>query len=134
MTYFAPSGHLIFVNAGHPPPLLKRQGSSTWELLDAKTPGILRETSTQIKVGIKNLPLGVINTTQYEQLAIKINPGDRVCAYTDAFSESRHPEKGLVGSARLASVMDQAFNENNLDHAQALLDTLELQPMTITRS
>lgn len=127
MTYFAPSGHLIFVNAGHPPPLLKREGSSTWELLDANTPGILRETSTQIKVGIKNLPLGVINTTQYEQLAIKINRGDRVCAYTDAFSESRHPQKGLVGSSGLASVMDQAFNENNLDHAQALLESLDEQ-------
>lgn len=125
MTYFAPSGHLIFVNAGHPPPLFNREGSSNWELLDAKTPGILRETSTQVKVGIKNLPLGVINSTQYEQLAIKINPGDRVCAYTDAFSEARHPERGLMGSSGLAGIMDRAFNENNSNHALAVLNRLE---------
>ncbi len=125
MTYYAPSGHLILVNAGHPPPLLRRSDSNEWITLDQSTPGAIRETSNQVKVGIKNLPLGVIGSTQYEQIAIKINQGDRLCAYTDAFTEAQHDDGRLLGTQGLAETLNQSHSNDDPDHAASVLTNIQ---------
>lgn len=125
MTYFAPSGHLIFVNAGHPPPLMRRAGTNTWFAIDQDTPGVLTTTSNQIKVGIKNLPLGVIRSTEYEQIAININEGDLVCAYTDAFTEAQRPDGKLLGTQGLADALEQALTSAPSDTAAAVVQEIE---------
>ena len=105
MTYYAPSGHLVMVNAGHPPPLLKRSGSPVWEALTSESHGAISQTSREVRVGLMNLPLGVISSTQYEQYAIKINPGDRLCAFTDAYSEAANSEGRMLGLEGLARML-----------------------------
>jgi serine phosphatase RsbU (regulator of sigma subunit) len=115
-TYFAPTDHLIVCNAGHPRPLLYRAGKDTWELLDASTPGVLASReSSGTPVGIANLPLGVLNPTDYEQFALHLQPGDIVVLYTDALIEASRPdspaaqlgERGLVELARGLSAAER---------------------------
>jgi phosphoserine phosphatase RsbU/P len=125
MTYFAPSGHLILVNAGHPPPLLRRADSDEWHPINQSMPGVLRETSNQVKVGIKNLPLGVISSTQYEQIAIKLNKGDRICAYTDAFTEAQHDNGTLLGTHGLAETLNRSHSHEDSDHAVSVLSDIQ---------
>lgn len=111
MTYFSPSKHLILVNAGHPPPLILRPGSGEWVPLDSSAPEAITETSKEVRVGVVNLPLGVINSTDYEQIAFALQPGDRVCAYTDAFTEatdSNGNQIGVNGFAALLNGIDPA--------------------------
>ncbi len=125
MTYYAPSGHLIFVNAGHPPPMMRRAGTTNWFPIDQNTPGVLKSTSSEIKIGIKNLPLGVINSTQYEQIAIKINEGDLVCAYTDAFTEAQRPDGKLLGTQGLAEVLEASISTGASDTAATVVREIE---------
>lgn len=105
MTYYAPSGHLIFINAGHPPPLLSKDGGGSWISMDQSDPEVLSQPSRDLRVGIKNLPLGVIRSTEYEQLAIKIGPGDLVCAYTDGYIEAQDVKGRLLGVEGLKGVL-----------------------------
>ncbi|PCI11472.1 hypothetical protein COB72_00695 [bacterium] len=118
MTYFAPTGHLIFVNAGHPPPLLCRAGADQWIPIDQDTDGIMKQSSRDLRVGIKNLPLGVIGSTDYEQIAIKINEGDRICAYTDAYIEAQSPDGKLLGVDGLAQILAATYQSAATSNTQ----------------
>lgn len=107
MTYFSQTGHLILVNAGHPPPLIQRAGETRWIPIDADAPGVLTQTCKDVRVGFMNLPLGVIGDTEYEQIAIPIREGDRVCAYTDAYSESVKPDGRQLGVNGLSALLER---------------------------
>ena len=107
-TYFAQSGHLILVNAGHPPPLILRQGKPVWEPIYMESEFVVRQTSKTVKVGLKNLPLGVIQDTDYEQIAIPLSQGDRVCLYTDAYMESSTSENEQIGVDGLTQLLSDA--------------------------
>ncbi len=84
-TYWAPERAFLFVNAGHPRPLLSR-GGGPWEPLDRDSPRVARRAE---KAGLTNLPLGVIGETGYEQLAVTLEVGDRILLYTDFAVEAR---------------------------------------------
>jgi len=131
MTYNAPSGHLVFVNAGHPPPLLCRAGSDQWIPIDQDADGALTEPTHELRVGNRNLPLGIIGSTQYEQIAIKLNPGDRVCAFTDGFTEAKSETNELLGTDGLASILStfgsQMTDLTASDFAGAILREIQSQ-------
>lgn len=122
-TYFAPTDHLIICNAGHPRPLLYRAARNTWELLDGKSPdAIATSRSEGADVGIANLPLGILEPTDYQQFAIRMEPGDLVILYTDALIEAAEVrgvggrqlgESGLLALARglSSSEREDAANE-----------------------
>jgi len=105
ITYYAPSGHLIFVNAGHPPPMICRADTKEWVPINHDTPEIIKHTSKEVRVGVKNLPLGVIDSTEFEQVALKVNSGDRICAYTDAFIEAQKKTGELLGINGFANLL-----------------------------
>ena len=111
-TYYAPSGYLIFVNAGHPPPLICHAGSSSWTPINHSTPSILKHTTKEVRVGMRNLPLGIINTTQYEQVALKIGTGDRICAYTDAYIEAQRDDGQLLGIEGFTQILSSITTES----------------------
>jgi serine phosphatase RsbU (regulator of sigma subunit) len=127
MTYFAPTGHLIFVNAGHPPPLLKRAGSSDWIQINQSTRGVLSNPTKELRPGIKNLPLGIISSTEYEQLAIKIEHDDIICAYTDAFIEAQHSNGSLLGVQGLTDVLSKLNINSKANISKGVLDELTNQ-------
>lgn len=101
-TYWAPTDHLVVCNAGHPRPLWYKARERRWVLMDEEgaLPAGARDT------GIRNLPLGVIDPTDYTQAAYKLDPGDIVVLYTDSIIEAKAPggellgEEGLLGVAR----------------------------------
>jgi len=111
MTYFAQTGHLILVNAGHPPPLMQRAGETSWFPFETDADEVLTQNTREGKAGIKNLPLGIIGGTEYEQIAIPMRPGDRVCLYTDAYSESAYPDGEQIGVIGLAKLLEQASEQ-----------------------
>ena len=85
--------------AGHPPPLLLRQGAVTE--LDTR-PGIL-------------LALPILLGVGYERLEMQMQPGDRLLFYTDGFYEVNHPEragKGLLGGEELGRLFGEVVDQN----------------------
>jgi serine phosphatase RsbU (regulator of sigma subunit) len=91
-TYWAPTDHLILTCAGHPRPLLYRAADRSWSTLDDHQP-----PPDAAAVGIRNLPLGVIDDTEYGQTAVPLGPGDAVVLYSDAFIEARPPGGRQLG-------------------------------------
>ncbi len=78
-TFFEPSRRLTVCNAGHPRPLLYRASKRRWNFLGheesaGKTP--------------RNIPLGLIDLSEYEQFDVELESGDCVLSYTDALIES----------------------------------------------
>jgi serine phosphatase RsbU (regulator of sigma subunit) len=66
------TGELCGANAGHLPALIRRRGGAV-ERWDAAT----------------SLPLGVAEDTQFEQDAIRLDPGDALLLFTDGLVERR---------------------------------------------
>jgi serine phosphatase RsbU (regulator of sigma subunit) len=80
--------------AGHPPPLLLRDGAVT-EL--ETRPGIL-------------LALPILLGVGYERIEMQLQPGDRLLFYTDGFYEINDPvhgQKGLLGGDELARLFGE---------------------------
>lgn len=115
MTYFAPSRHLILVNAGHPPPLIRRRGTVAWVPLESRSPEAITRPCKEVRVGLTNLPLGVITSTAYEQIAFKLNPGDQVCAYTDAYIEALNPDGVQIGVEGFAAILERTAPATSIE-------------------
>lgn len=84
-TFFEPSRRLTVCNAGHPRPLLYRARKQRWDFLGHGSP---EATSARKKTGPSNLPLGLLEISEYDQFDIELEPGDCVLSYTDALMES----------------------------------------------
>src|ERR1700676_4054034 len=96
-TFFAPTQRLIFCNAGHPRPLLYQVAKREWTLLGADP--TIEEASAH------NMPLGIIDVTEYEQFDVELEPGDCLLSYTDALIESRDADGQMLGEAGLLRIM-----------------------------
>src|SRR5438552_1851945 len=95
-TFFAPTGRLTICNAGHPRPFLYRAREREWSLL-------IHEES--VARGPRNLPLGMLDMTHYEQFDIELAPGDCVLSFTDALVEARDADGEMLDEARLLSIV-----------------------------
>jgi len=88
-TFFAPSRKLILCNAGHPRPVLYRSSKEEWSLLGQEGHDRASEPT--------NLPLGILNITEYEHFDVELEPGDCVVTYTDALIESSDADGEMLG-------------------------------------
>lgn len=104
MTYFSPTDQLIICNAGHPAPLWYRAGLGRWELVESDRIERARPHT--------NLPLGVIDPTQFHQFVIQLEPNDLVLVYTDALIEARDPDGEPLGEAGLLELV------GSLEHSE----------------
>lgn len=103
-TYFAPSDHLIVTNAGHPVPFWFRAALGTWTRLEPQA--ISDTVVSQVgDVGIRNLPLGVIDGTEYLQFAVKLEKDDLILIYTDSIMEACDPAGKMMGEAGLLELL-----------------------------
>lgn len=93
MTYWAPTDYLVMCNAGHPRPFWYRHDPGRWEAL---------EPARDQAAAIANLPLGVLEPTTYDQIGVRLSPGDLVLVYTDSLVEAKDPAGRMVGEAGLA--------------------------------
>jgi Stage II sporulation protein E (SpoIIE) len=85
------SGRLRYINAGHPPPLLLRQGRVVEEL-----------------AGGRRVPFGVatVELTVGEEV---LEPGDWLALYTDGITHARDADGAWFGEARLMDFLTRAI-------------------------
>jgi serine phosphatase RsbU (regulator of sigma subunit) len=95
-TFFAPTKRMIVSNAGHPRPLLYRAAKEQWSFLGKEPENDQSD---------HNMPLGIIDVTEYEQFDVELEPGDCVLAYTDALIESRDADGEMLGEAGLLRIL-----------------------------
>ncbi|HBN75155.1 MAG TPA: hypothetical protein DD473_04925 [Planctomycetaceae bacterium] len=77
-TYFQPTKSLTICNAGHPNPLIYRASTGLWQSMK-------EETSAGLS---NNMPIGVIEKSEFNSIRLKFVPGDLFLAYTDSLSEA----------------------------------------------
>ena len=95
-TFFEPSRRLTVCNAGHPRPLLYRTVQRQWDFLGQEGPAG--------PPGPRNLPLGILDLTDYDQFDLELEPGDCLLGYTDALIESRDADGEMLGEAGLLRI------------------------------
>jgi phosphoserine phosphatase RsbU/P len=101
-TFFEPSRRLTVCNAGHPRPLLYRAAKRQWDFLGHEEPA--GKTPS-------NIPLGLIDLSEYEQFDVELESGDCVLSYTDALIESNDAngeELGEDGVLRIVRLLGEA--------------------------
>jgi serine phosphatase RsbU (regulator of sigma subunit) len=110
MTYYAPTGHLIVCNAGHPRPFHYSIRLGRWRPLDHHTPdtgpSIRGEKGIYGFHRVANLPLGIIPDTDYIQFDVHLDPGDLVVAATDALVEAHAPDGRQLGEGGLQAMLE----------------------------
>jgi serine phosphatase RsbU (regulator of sigma subunit) len=111
-TFFAPTRRLIVCNAGHPRPLLYRAATREWS--------VLCESHADAPPGPRNLPLGILSMSDYDQFDLELQDGDCVLAYTDALIESQDADGEMLGEAGLLRIVQLMGDAD----APTLIDTL----------
>jgi phosphoserine phosphatase RsbU/P len=80
-------GNLDYLNAGHPSPLLLRDGNVT---------EIFTEGS---------FPVGLIPEASYAVVRVKLQPGDTLVLFSDGVTEAANPNDDMYGVPRLSEVL-----------------------------
>jgi phosphoserine phosphatase RsbU/P len=96
-TFFAPTRLLSVCNAGHPRPLLYRAALQDWVFLSQSEPNPT--------AGPRNLPLGILNISDYDQFDVELQIGDCVVTYSDALIESQDADGEMLGEEGLLRIM-----------------------------
>ncbi|MDD2754821.1 MAG: SpoIIE family protein phosphatase [Methanothrix sp.] len=97
------SRSLIYANAGHPPPLLMRNGSNAFENLE-----------------VTGIALGAIGGAKYEERRVDLSSGDVLVLYTDGVNEAENSNSEQYGIERFCSIV----RESCLLSAQGILDKI----------
>lgn len=116
-SYYAPTDHLVVCNAGHPPPLWYRAGPRTWQFLE--------HDAHDRAPAVSNLPLGVIEPTDYHQFAVELGLGDLILIYSDSLIEAESPQTGLLGGEGLLEIVRQLDVSDPSRVHHALLDRID---------
>lgn len=95
------SGRLVYSNAGH------------------DRPYIVSGTGVRSLQAESNLPIGVMEDTEYRTQETQIAPGDMVLLYTDGLTEAMNAEHELFGQQRIVETA-----RDNGDSPRNLLDSL----------
>jgi serine phosphatase RsbU (regulator of sigma subunit) len=95
-TFFAPTRRLSVCNAGHPRPLLYRTAEARWSFLGHQ--------DQPEKKGAQNIPLGLFQIADYQQLDMELEPGDCIIIYTDALIESSDADGAMLGEHGLLRI------------------------------
>ena len=80
-------GHLEFINAGHPSPILIRRGTAE----EAFTEG--------------SYPVGLVPEAEYTAVCLKLEPGDTLVLFSDGVTEAVDPDEQMFGIARLKELL-----------------------------
>jgi serine phosphatase RsbU (regulator of sigma subunit) len=121
ISYYPAIDRIIACNAGHPRPLWYRADQQRWVLLDHRHRARHREAEPT------DLPLGVIDQTQYHQFEVRPSPQDLFVVYSDSLIEVRQPsglplgERGLLQLARSLGRPEPQSIGRQLVHASARL-------------
>jgi serine phosphatase RsbU (regulator of sigma subunit) len=90
------SGRLVYANAGHNLPYLRRRGGDCEEL---------RATG---------MPLGLMPGMSYEENEIVLNSGEAALFYSDGLVEAHDPKGEMFGFPRLRALVAEHAEERTL--------------------
>jgi sigma-B regulation protein RsbU (phosphoserine phosphatase) len=99
-TYFAPTSLLSLCNAGHPAPLVYRADERRWRFV---------EYTDAPEDKLADMPLGIVDLADYQQLDIELASRDMVLCYTDSLPEARLADGtflGMDGLLEIAQTID----------------------------
>jgi phosphoserine phosphatase RsbU/P len=100
-------GHLEYINAGHPSPILIRHGAAQ----EAFTEG--------------SFPVGLVPEAEYSSARVQLEPGDTLVLFSDGVTEAMDPGQELFGVTRLRDMLC-SHTETPLDQLQkAVLESVE---------
>lgn len=91
-SYHPQEKQLVYANAGHPPPYIKRTGSDSAERVDSSA----------------GIPLGVDKHYCWDNAMLEMNPGDLLVLYTDGITEARSAEGVAFGDQQLHDTINKA--------------------------
>jgi sigma-B regulation protein RsbU (phosphoserine phosphatase) len=97
-TFFSPSRRLTVCNAGHPRPLIYRTETRQWDFLSAAD-------ESAVSNGPRNLPLGILSISDYDQFDVELEVGDWIVSYTDALIESQDADGQMLGETGLLRIV-----------------------------
>lgn len=114
-TFFAPTNELSLCNAGHPPPLHFSAREGTWEAL---------ESTKRDEPAGANIPLGILDVSDYDQFGVRLGVGDLVVCYTDSLMEARRADGSMLGVQGLLEVARGIETTDPNRFTEALLDAI----------
>ena len=99
VTWFEPAHQAFVCTAGHPDPLWYSAELDQWMPL---SPSHFRGSGAVENPDLPtNLPLGIIDGTEYEQFTVPIGDGDLLVLYTDHYSEAASSDGSRMDVDRL---------------------------------
>lgn len=98
-TYYTPTDRLIICNAGHPRPLHWSARTGLWRALD--------EHDCAGQDGAVNLPLGIIDPTEYTQFSVALEREDLVLIHTDSILEARDAAGSMLGEQGVLDILGE---------------------------
>jgi phosphoserine phosphatase RsbU/P len=100
-------GRLVFINAGHPSPLILRGG----EVSELFTEG--------------SFPVGLIPEANFTAATVNLQPSDTLILFSDGVTEAMDPEEQLFGVPRLQEVVSGQHNLPLEDLQKAILESIQ---------
>ena len=100
-------GHLEFINAGHPSPMLIRQNA----VEEAFTEG--------------SYPVGLVPDATYTAACLKLQPGDTLVLFSDGVTEAMDPDEQLFGVPRLKDVLEKNLSTELEEIQKTVLESVE---------
>jgi len=101
------SGRLLYINAGHPPPLLIHR-SGPIDILESG-----------------GLPLGLLDADGYEEGVAIFRPGDVLALYTDGISEALNTNDEPYGRERMIAAISRSLSHNAISISEAIIEDVE---------
>lgn len=101
------TGHMEFINAGHPSPILIRKD----RVEEAFTEG--------------SYPVGLVPDAQYTAACLKLEPEDTLVLFSDGVTEAMDPDEQLFGVPRLRDVLAGKFDMQLEEVQKGVLEAVE---------
>jgi serine phosphatase RsbU (regulator of sigma subunit) len=123
-TFFSPTNRLSISNAGHPPPLVRSGKTGEWAYIKSQGGG---------SDAIADVPLGVLDESDYSELTVRLRVGDLVLFYTDGLVEGRTADGKRLGQEGLLEVvrnLDKADGASLLEDLREALETIAPESLT----
>lgn len=117
-TFLAPNRQLTFSNAGHPSPFIYSSRTKRWRILESA----VEDPNAAASDGPSDLPLGIFENGTYAERKMKLEVGDLILFYTDAFIESRRPDGELLGSQMFLDLVAELDISNPESLPQQIVD------------